>query len=335
VVKLLRAILDAVAPGVLLITETNVPHEENVRYFGDPLPGIGGTDEAQMVYQFPLAPLVMHSILAGDARTISQWAAGPETPSPEATFFNFTASHDGIGVMPARGLLSETGIQALVDTTLAHGGHVSQKANADGSQSVYELNISYFDALSDPAADEPITTQVRRFVVSQAIMLALAGVPGIYVHSFLGSRSWHSGVAQTGRSRSIPRRKFDCTPLQCELADPSSLRHLVFNAYTRLLRARASDSAFHPYGDQQVCFLNDAVFALVRASPRGESKVLCLHNVSGRTQWVQLGPEALVLPSGMYVDLLSSAPYRVSREACALALPAYAARWLKIRPAGR
>jgi len=152
VVKLLRAILDAVAPGVLLITETNVPHEENVRYFGDPLPGIGGTDEAQMVYQFPLAPLVMHSILAGDARTISQWAAGPETPSPEATFFNFTASHDGIGVMPARGLLSETGIQALVDTTLAHGGHVSQKANADGSQSVYQLNISYFDALSDPAA---------------------------------------------------------------------------------------------------------------------------------------------------------------------------------------
>ena len=63
VVKLMRCVLDAVAPGVLLITETNVPHEENISYFGDPLPETGRTDEAQMVYQFPLAPLVMHSLL--------------------------------------------------------------------------------------------------------------------------------------------------------------------------------------------------------------------------------------------------------------------------------
>jgi sucrose phosphorylase len=243
-VKLYRAALDAVAPQVLLITETNVPHEENISYFGDPLPETGRTDEAQLVYQFPLPPLVMHSILSGDARVLSRWAAGldlragPFGPEQETCFFNFTASHDGIGVMPARGLLSDAQVQALVEATLAHGGQVSYKNNADGSTSVYELNISYFDALSDPASAEPVETQVQRFIVSQAIMLALAGVPGIYVHSLLGSRSWRKGVAQMGRNRTINRQKFELDTLERELADPSSLRSLVFGTYGDLLRAR-------------------------------------------------------------------------------------------------
>lgn len=45
--------VDTVAPGTLLITETNVPQPENVAYFGD------GTDEAHLVYQFPLPPLTL------------------------------------------------------------------------------------------------------------------------------------------------------------------------------------------------------------------------------------------------------------------------------------
>ncbi|RLC54282.1 MAG: sugar phosphorylase, partial [Chloroflexota bacterium] len=182
VVKLFRAILDAVAPHVIIITETNVPHEENVSYFGD------GTDEAQMVYQFSLPPLVLHAFHSGTAAYLSEWAATLSTPSDSTTFFNFLASHDGIGVRPAEGILSPAEVQALVERTLAHGGYVSYKANPDGSQTVYELNISYFDALSDPNGPEPLDWQVRRFLASQAIMLSLAGVPGIYVHSLFGSR---------------------------------------------------------------------------------------------------------------------------------------------------
>lgn len=329
VVKLFRTVLDAVAPGVILITETNVPHEENISYFGDPLPETSGTNEAQMVYQFPLAPLVMHSLLSGNARMLSQWAAGLETPSGQTTFFNFTASHDGIGVMPARRLLSEAEIQAMVDTTLAHGGRVSYKANPDGSRSVYELNISYFDALSDPAAGEPPAVQLKRFIVSQAVMLALAGVPGIYAHSILGSRSWHEGVAQTGRKRTINRQKFDRAALERELADPTSLRHQVFTAYNRLLRARATEPAFHPQGAQRVPFLNEAVFTLLRTSPDGSSRVLCLHNVSGQQQPVQVRPADLGLPPGAWRDLLAGEAYTVGPDGLSISLPPYAARWLK------
>ena len=328
VVKLMRCVLDAVAPGVVLITETNVPHEENISYFGQILPQEGHTDEAQLVYQFPLPPLVMHSLLTGDAQALSRWAAGLHTP-PGATFFNFTASHDGIGIMPARGLLTTAEIQNLVDTTLAHGGRVSYKTNPDGSQSVYELNISYFDALSNPAGEEPLAVQVRRFIVSQAIMLALAGVPGIYVHSLLGSRSWQEGVAQTGQNRSINRQKLDRTGVERELADSRSLRHQVFSAYRRLLRARASNLAFHPYGSQQVFRWHQSILALLRTAPDGSSRVLCLHNVSDRA--VTFRPHVTDLPNGGWRDLLNGQPLSAS-ELETLTLPPYAVRWLENIP---
>jgi sucrose phosphorylase len=329
VIKLMRCVLDAVAPGVLIITETNVPHEDNISYFGHLLPE-GGTDEAQMVYQFPLAPLVMHSIVTGSARAISEWAAGLETPSPSATFFNFTASHDGIGLMPARGLLSEAEIQTLVDTALAHGGRASYKTNEDGSRSVYELNISYFDALSDPAGDEPLAIQVQRFALSQAIMLALAGTPGIYVHSLLGSRSWTEGVELTGHNRTINRQKLDRDTLEQELADPGSLRHQVFAAYRRLLRARASDPAFHPHGAQRVLDAGEGIFALLRTAPDGSSRVLCAHNVSAREQTLQIQPCELRAAPGTWRDMLTGEEIAGDQDGLRLSLLPYAVRWLNI-----
>jgi glycosidase len=328
VVKLMRCVLDVAAPATILITETNVPHEENISYFGSPLPDSRRTDEAQMVYQFPLAPLVMHSLLAGDATVLSRWAAGLETPGAGATFFNFTASHDGIGLMPARGLLSPAEIQALVDTTLARGGYVSYKTNADGSRSAYELNISYFDALSDPSDGEPVETRVARFAVGQAIMLSLAGVPGIYVHSLLGSRGWPQGVAQTGHNRTINRQKLDRATLEQEIADPSSLRHQVLDTYRRLLRARTGHVAFHPQGSQEVLFLDKSIFALLRSSTDGRSRLACLHNVSDREQSVSLREAGLSPRSPTWRDVISG--QQVPPDTSVLALPPYAVRWLQL-----
>jgi glycosidase len=324
VVRLFRAILDVVAPQVILITETNVPHEENISYFGD------GSDEAQMVYQFSLPPLVLHTFCSGDASRLSGWAAGLESISDEVTFFNFLASHDGVGVRPVEGILSPAEVQALVDRALAHGGHVSSKTNADGTQSVYELNISYFDALSDPNGSEPLDLQVRRFLASQAIMLSLAGVPGIYVHSLFGSRSFHAGVEQTGRYRSINREKFQRGRLEKALADTSSLRHQVFYPYLHLIRTRAAHRAFHPNGAQQVLFYGPTVFVLLRAAADGGDKVLCIHNVSSVGQPIQVDVDELSFTHpGRVRDLISDAVFSVDGSGgLYLELAPYQVFWL-------
>ena len=275
IIHLLRALLDEVAPQVILITETNVPHADNLSYFGD------GQNEAQLVYNFALPPLTLHALHTGNAQVLSTWAADLQRPSEQVTFFNFLASHDGIGVNPARGILPESAISAMVARVQAHGGLVSYKHNADGSPSPYELNVNYFDALSDPAGAEPLARQSDRFMVAQAIMLALVGVPGIYFHSLVGSRGWAAGVAQTGRNRTINREKLDVAALEQELAHPLHLRHLVFQRFAQLLRARSANPAFHPLGQQTVLHVGEGVFALLRASPDGLSRAVCLHDVSG------------------------------------------------------
>ncbi len=314
VVQLFRAVLDWVAPHVSLITETNVPHAENVSYFGD------RENEAQMVYQFSLAPLILDAFHTADAGHLSRWSARLETPSPTTTFFNFTASHDGVGVRPAEGILDQAEFQQLVDRAQAHGGFVSFKTNPDGSKSPYELNISYFDALSDPAAveQEGLTVQVDRFLASQAIMLSLAGVPGVYVHSLLGSRSYHAGAAQTGRYRSINREKFERAALEAALDDPTSLRHQVFERYLHLLRVRTAQRAFHPNGAQKVLAGpgQRALFALLRTAPDGEQRILCLHNVSNRVQpfqfdLTQIERDAPRAHGGALQDLLTGTRYLI------------------------
>ncbi|MEA3376007.1 MAG: alpha-amylase family glycosyl hydrolase [Chloroflexota bacterium] len=329
VVKLLRAIFDIVAPGVILITEANVPHEENVSYFGD------GYDEAQMVYQFPLPPLVLHAFHTGDATRLSEWVAALSTPSESTAFFNFLASHDGIGVRPVEGILTPSEIQALVDRTKKHGGYVSYKTDADGNKIVYELNISYFDALSYPEGGQPLYLQVRRFLASQAIMLSLAGVPGIYAHSLFGSRSYHQGVEETGRYRSINREKFRRSELEEALADPSSLRHQVFYPYLDLIRSRAAHRAFHPNGRQRVLLADEtgsrALFTLLRASPDGDKKVLCVHNVSNTEQPFHADLKALSIQhQDRLEEVVSGKTYPVGRGGeLTLTLDPYQVLWLK------
>ncbi|MEP7137311.1 MAG: sugar phosphorylase [Chloroflexota bacterium] len=313
IIQFLRAAINEVAPHVYLITETNVPHTDNISYFGD------GTNEAQLVYNFALPPLTLHTFHTGDARVLSDWARTLTLPSDKTTFFNFLASHDGIGLNPARGILSNTDIDSLVEKTLAHGGLISYKHNADGTQSPYEMNINYFDALSNPNGNESLDLQVNRFIAAQAIMLSLLGVPGIYFHSLFGSRNWTEGVKQTGRNRTINREKLQLDELQNQLADESSLRSRVFTKYSLLLKARSSTSAFHPHGTQGILDLHPAVFAVERISPDGVARMLCLHNVSQQRVSFSTNYETAT-------DLFTGQEIKTSN----ITLEPYQVLWLKI-----
>ncbi|MFO7943148.1 MAG: sugar phosphorylase [Anaerolineales bacterium] len=283
IVKLIRAVLDWVAPGVILITETNVPHQENISYFGDPLPpsrGDMGGDEAQIVYQFPLAPLILHTFYNEDCSALRSWARSLEVPYPSAIFLNFTASHDGIGLRPAEGLLSENEIKALIERGKKHGGLVSYKTDKDGSRSVYELNITFYDALNDPRHPQANTDR-QRFLASEAIMLSLAGVPAIYINNLFGSRGDTQALERTGIARSINRKKFQREVLESTLADPLYRQAQVFKAYRQLLRVVCDHPAFHPFASQEVLDFGQRLFALIRTPPEGGDAVLCLINITG------------------------------------------------------
>ncbi len=315
VVKLMRLLLDAVAPGTILLTETNVPHAENVSYFGD-------GDEAQMVYQFSLAPLLLDAFLTGDATPLTQWLAQLDPPRPGTTYFNFTASHDGIGVRPLEGLVSPDRLEQLVEAVRARGGRISTKRNPDGTDSPYELNITYFSALGDPAGITP-ETHAQKFLVSQAIMLSLQGIPGIYFHSLVGTENYAAGVEQTGRARSINRRKFERQELDDILANEHSAQRMVFDGYRRMLLMRIAQPAFHPDASQRILETGKAaVVAFLRKSGDGGQRILVLANVSGDSHKIELAK----LDFQPTTDLLDSTTEFASTDL--VTLPPYQAMWL-------
>ena len=327
-IQLMRTILDMVAPHVALITETNVPHDENISYFGD------GSNEAQMVYNFTLPPLPLHAFHTGNASHLSQWADSLTLPSERVTFFNFLASHDGIGLMPASEILHSREIHAMAERVQTMGGNVSYKNNPDGSRSPYELNINYLDALGVPGDEnESVELIAQRFLASQAIMLALRGVPGIYLHSLLGSRGWPEGVQETGRYRTINRQKLNRHQVELELAKPDTLRYFVFYDYLNMLRHRTSQPAFHPYGGQQVIFCHEAVFALLRSSVDGRSHILCLHNVANQNLDLHLNLTDLPLATATTLtNLLNSQTHLVDEDRnLAITLEPYQVAWLTVR----
>ncbi len=311
VVQLIRAMLDEVAPHVVLITETNVPHSENITYFGaDEFP------EAQLVYNFTLPPLLLHALNTGRAKELSDWVNTLRTPRKNTTFFNFTASHDGIGVRPLEGILDSEQIANLVRKVEKSGGKVSYKTNPDGTRSPYELNITYVDAIIDRRA--PLELQVKNFLVSQAIMLAMAGVPAIYIHSLIGSHNDFEGVEKLGYPRAINRKKLSATELATELDTKTSFRFRVLQGYAHLIRIRIQCPAFHPEAKQQAfCFNDGHVFVLERSALDDSQHLLCLFNLTSNEHRVTTELQNSV-------DLLTGE----SCDSMVMLLP-YQVRWLQ------
>lgn len=319
VIQMMRDVLSLVAPDVLIITETNVPHDENIAYFGD------GTNEAHMVYQFPLPPLILHTMIAGDTTALTQWAASLQPAGEQTTFFNFIASHDGIGLRPVTGILSNEEVQTLVDRVQEHGGNVSFKNNSDGSQSPYELNISYFDAINHPdLVDQSPEVAVKRFIASQAIGLCLAGVPGIYFHSLFGSRNDYAGLEATGRFRTINREKLDLKSLQSALNDPKTIRARVFEHYMRLLSIRREHSAFHPLAEQTIDTIHPAIFCVHRHNAETGERLLCLTNVTANP--VEL---SLAVDGNHWLELIQHQTHESQLENLTIRLDSYQVAWLK------
>lgn len=305
VVKLIRDVVGLFAPGVLLLTETNVPHEENIGYFGS-------GDEAHMVYQFSLPPLLLHALQTGDAGFLASWLKSLAPPPPGCTWFNFTASHDGIGVRPLQGLLPATEVDALLERVRERGGELSTRRTSDGRDVPYELNITYFDALAegvDPALD------IARFLCSQTVPLTLQGIPAVYFHSLLGARNDTAGYRSTGRARSLNRKKWVRAEIDSLLSIAESRERIIFDELRRRLRIRAGCPAFHPDASQEILDAPPGILVVRRRAADGRF-ILAAHNLTA---------QPVVLPvqlvAGVGVDLLGD-------SASMAQLAPYQCRWL-------
>ncbi len=326
IVKLFRDILDLFAPTTALITETNVPHNENISYFGN------GHDEAQMVYNFALPPLVLHTFYTEDATAITQWAQKLENISDTTTFFNFLDSHDGIGLMGVKGILNKEEIDFVVEKAKEHGGFISYKTGENGTEEPYEINITWFSALNgEDGEEDDIAFQVKRFVASRIIGLVLQGVPGIYLHSLIGSSNDIKAVLATKSKRAINRTVIDGKAINKALKDPFSKISRINREFGRLISIRTKERAFHPNGVQHVLQICPEIFSVLRLSPEEDEQILCLINVTNNVCSIEVPLSELNTDQIMWIDLVSDMEWMADEQKLFLKLNPYGLSWLKAK----
>ena len=318
IIKLLRVVIETLEPEAILITETNVPNKENLSYFGN-------DNEAHMIYNFSLPPLLLNTMLSGDCRHLKTWMMSMPPARRGRSYFNFIASHDGIGLRPAEGLLSEGELQNLTDTLCSFGGEISMRKMPDGSLKPYEANIALFSAMAGKIGGEVDGWQVQRYLCAHAIMLALEGVPAFYIHSLVGTENDLQGVADTGELRAINRHNWDADDLESKMTAIGSHHHEVFQELKRMIKIRRLQPAFHPNATQYTLHFGAGVFAFWRESLNREQSVFAIHNISDTVQSVSLVELNLTLTES-WKDLLSG--LAISEEKEVIELEPYQAMWI-------
>ncbi len=286
VIRLIRTLVEHVDPTIMLITETNIPNRENLTYFGN-------ANEAHAIYNFSLPPLLVNTLVTGNCRYLKSWIMSMPPAQHGTTYFNFIASHDGIGLRPAEGLLDEEEISELVHTMQNFGGKISWRASAHGQQKPYEINITLFDALQG-TVNGPDKWQIERFICAHAIMLAMEGIPGLYIHSLLGTSNDYEKVANTGQNRSINRKRWLLPELEALLDSPYSQHHKVLTRMSQLIRIRKTQDAFHPNATQFTLQMGEQIFGFWRQSLDRKQSVFCISNISNEEQSILLSDINLV-----------------------------------------
>jgi sucrose phosphorylase len=320
-IKILRLLMEHHSPDAVVITETNVPNRENLTYFGN-------ANEAHVIYNFSLPPLLINTLVTGDCKHLKTWLMSMPPAQMGTTYLNFIASHDGIGMRPTDGLLSEEEKQRLIKTMELFGGKVSYRRTPDGLDQPYEVNIALYDGLKGTAEKGADHWQLQRFICAHTVMLALEGIPAFYIHSLLATENDTQRVEHTGRLRSINRSQWQTGDLERELENPLSHHSKAYHELKRLIAIRRKQTAFHPNATQFTLHLGLKLFGFWRQSMRRDQSIFCIHNISDEIQQVALSDINLIgtehwfdLISGMAIENLSGS----------LTLKPYQSVWLSNR----
>lgn len=317
VIRLLRTLLEHTEPDAVIITETNIPNRENLTYFGN-------ANEAHAIYNFSLPPLLVNSLVTGNCRYLKSWMMTMPPAQNGTTYFNFIASHDGIGLRPAEGLLTDEELSTLVETMQNFGGRISWRASESGKQKAYEINIALYDALQGTVKG-PDKWGFERFICAHAIMFGMEGVPGIYIHSLLGTGNDNEKVKNTGQNRSINRHRWHYPALKQCLDDPNCQHNKVLTRLTELIQIRQRQEAFHPNATQFTLQLGDHLFGFWRQSITRRQSVFCISNVTDKSHPVSLSDINLTV-TDEWVDLITGNSIEPAKQCIQLA--PYQTVWL-------
>ncbi len=296
IIRLIRLIIDRFYNKTLIITETNIPSHENLTYFGN-------NNEAHCIYNFSLAPLLIHAVVSGNSFYLKKWSRGMPPAQENNSYLNFLSTHDGIGMRPVEGILPENEIQKYFNFFKKQGGLFSYRTNA-GKKSVYEVNITLLEAFKEcyNGKDKFV---LERFILAHTILFSMEGIPAIYIQNYLGSKNDNAKVKKTNSFRSINRRNWNFDSLVKIFQNKSNINSKILHSLNRLMVLRKKQIAFHPNATQFTLQLGDIFFGIWRQSIDRSQSIFCISNLTNVKQKISLLDINLISTNNWF-DILSN-----------------------------
>ena len=297
IIKLLRDIVDQLDKNLIIVTETNLPKQENLSYFGK-------NDEAHWIYNFSLPPLIVNTFLFEDSVALTKWSMKMPPAQIGNAYLNFIASHDGIGMRPAEGVLSDKEIKKMLQRLKKNGSKFSMRKLSNNEEKVYEANISLFNALQFTDSDLKGKFALKRFIAAHCIILAIEGVPAFYFNSLFATKNDEETFASTGVKRNLNRYKWHYSTLVNLIKTNNTIEKNCYETFKKLISIRKIQPAFHPNATQFTLNLDKNIFAVWRQSRDRKQSIFALTNVSSKT--IKLNTNKInLIDDEQWFDLLS------------------------------
>ena len=271
IIKFIRAVLDAVRPGVLLLAEACQPPTEVVKYFGD-------GDECHAGYHFPLMPQIFKALGQGRRAPIMEVLQEQVTPAiaPESQWFMFLRCHDELTLE----------MVTPEDRKYLHSRYCRDPR--------WDFRVG--EGISARLA-ELFDRDPQMVGLAYSVMLTLPGTPIVYYGDEFGKGNdeqyYEAMKAQTGKNdtRYFVRGRVDWEEVRRKLKDGVSFSSQVFGRLKTALNVRRQYKAF---GRGQLQWLTamdgagkpvESILAYARSY--GDEKIIVVNNLGDQRVVIQ------------------------------------------------
>lgn len=301
IIKFIRAVLDYLQPGTLLLAEACQPPVDVVNYFGT-------GDECHGAYHFPLMPRIYLSMATAMREHIIRVIDPVFTPDipDNCQWFTFLRCHDELTL-------------EMVDSDERHT--INDYYLKDSLWNFREgegISARLADLLDhDPA----------RITMAFSIMLTLMGTPILYYGDEYGKSNdvayYQAYRQQTGYadSRYLVRGPIDWPAVEHALNDPQSLSARIYHKLKKLIATRKQYSAFARGQTDVIAMtgddnsINSHILAYIRQDK--QTRILIIHNLSDQIQSARHPLVRMIIfelldnPPAISDDKLTLAPFAV------------------------
>lgn len=217
------------------------------------------------IYDFALPMVMLYSLYSGRVERLANWLE----MSPMKQFTTLD-THDGIGVVDARDLLTDEELDYTSAELYKIGANVKKIYSSEkyNNLDIYQINSTYYSALGD---DD------KSYLLARVIQCFAPGIPQIYYVGLLAGKNDIDLLEETKEGRNINRHYYTIDEIKNEVKRP------VVKALCNLLRFRNTSEAFDLEGSIEIETPSSNEIVIIRKNKTNKITATLKANLSTKT----------------------------------------------------